>query len=536
MNTDELPYKVCILAAGRGTRMENLTKDIHKGLLPLNRVPIISHIINSFPKNVEFVVAVGYKKDIIKQYLKVAHSDRKITVVEVDNFEGSGSGPGYSMLQCKEHLQCPFILDTVDTIVLEKIPPPDHDWMGIAEIDPTETERYCTTRLEGDLIVRLDDKIKNQNRYAYIGLAGINNYKLFWDSLINNKYLVKNEYQVTNGFMSIINKRQMHPINFTWCDTGSEQNYLNTAAKFNKNFLHLEKTDEYIFFVNGLVIKYFSDKLMVSNRVKRTSVLAPFCPEITTVTENFYAYRFVEGTPLSKVLNDSLLIDFLNWSKDNFWIKKHITEAEKVKFKKACLDFYRTKTIERLNLFHQITKIVDREETINGYQIPKTSELLEKIDWDQLSDGIPVNFHGDYFIENIIYRDNSDLSKRFVLIDWRQSFGGIIDYGDIYYDLAKLNHGLKLSHEMIRKEMYDVIIDGDKITIQYGTYNNLVDSQILLKDFIKRNNYDFKKVEILTALIYLNIAALHSYPYNLLLYYLGKLYLYRVLSGDQNRT
>jgi hypothetical protein len=44
------------------------------------------------------------------------------------------------------------------------------------------------------------------------------------------------------------------------------------------------------------------------------------------------------------------------------------------------------------------------------------------------------------------------------------------------------------------------------------------------------NNYDPKKVKVLTALIYLNIAALHHYPYSLLLYGLGKKILKEELS------
>ncbi len=533
MNTKENDYKVCILAAGRGTRMENLTKELHKGLLPLDNKPILSHIIESFPEDVEIVMPVGYKKELIRQYVSVAYPNRKITLVEVDNFDGPGSGPGYSILQCREHLQCPFILDSIDTIVMEKVPPPDHDWFGIAEIDPMETERYCTARLEGDLVVRFDDKTKNSNRYAYIGLAGIHNYALFWESLTGNKYMIKNEYQVTNGFHGIVNRRQLHAISFTWFDTGSEQNYLATAEKFNKGFSSLEKTNECIFFVNGLVVKYFSDPTMVSDRVKRTKVLSEFCPEIVAVTENFYAYRFIDGVPLSKVTNDAIFSEFLEWSKEHFWQKKKLTPAKAEEFKAACRNFYRTKTLKRIESFYQITKLVDRPEKINGYNVPMLSELLNRVDWNNLSDGCPVNFHGDYFLENIILRSEQPKgAHKFVLIDWRQSFDGIIDYGDIYYDLAKINHGLRLSHEMIRKKMFDVIIDGDCITIEYGNYNYLTDCQQILRNFAESNSYDFRKIEILTALIYLNIASLHSYPYNMLLYYLGKLYLHRILSGD----
>ena len=46
----------------------------------------------------------------------------------------------------------------------------------------------------------------------------------------------------------------------------------------------------------------------------------------------------------------------------------------------------------------------------------------------------------------------------------------------------------------------------------------------------KKNNYSIKKVEILTALIYLNIAALHHYPYSIFLYYLGKFELTKAIN------
>ncbi len=537
-NREEFNYKVCILAAGRGTRMENLTRDLHKGLLPLNNKPILSHIIESFPKNIEIVMAVGYKKELIRQYVQVAHPDRKITMIDVDNFDGPGSGPGYSMMKCREHLQCPFILDSVDTLVMENIPAPDHDWMGISEIEPNESERYCTTRLEGDLVVRLDNKVKNNNQYAYIGLAGIHDYELFWESLTNNKYLIKDEYQVTNGFGGAVNRRKLHAIRFTWHDTGTEQNYLGVAEKFNQGFTPLEKTNECTFFVDGLVVKYFADPLAVTGRINRTKVLAQFCPEITAMTENFYAYKFVEGMTLSKAMNDIIFSEFLDWSKNHFWKKKELDAAQNAAFKKSCMAFYKEKTLKRIELFYERTRLIDRAEAINGYATPKLSELLAKVDWEKISDGVPVNFHGDYFIENIIYR-KPELRRGgngFVLIDWRQNFYDLVDYGDIYYDLAKLNHGIKFSHDLVRKGIFDVFIEGENITVQYANFNNLIDAQKLLGDFVRKNGYDQKKVDIITALIYLNIAPLHTHPYRLMLYYLGKLCLHQALSGDGHKN
>jgi hypothetical protein len=47
-----------------------------------------------------------------------------------------------------------------------------------------------------------------------------------------------------------------------------------------------------------------------------------------------------------------------------------------------------------------------------------------------------------------------------------------------------------------------------------------------------RHNFSLKKIRILTGLIYLNIAALHHYPYSLFLYALGKSMLKKELSAN----
>ena len=51
---------------------------------------------------------------------------------------------------------------------------------------------------------------------------------------------------------------------------------------------------------------------------------------------------------------------------------------------------------------------------------------------------------------------------------------------------------------------------------------SLVDCEAVLDEFLQAQGYDRKRVQMLTALIYLNIAALHHHPYSLLLYYLGR--------------
>jgi len=119
--------------------------------------------------------------------------------------------------------------------------------------------------------------------------------------------------------------------------------------------------------------------------------------------------------------------------------------------------------------------------------------------------------------------------KQFTLLDWRQDFGGNIFYGDIYYDLAKLMHGMIISHSIIKKNGFKILQRDKNKKISYSFYQQKL-NKIVLKEFEKwiiLNGYDLKKIRILTSLIFLNIAPLHHCPYSIFLYYLGKNLLYK---------
>lgn len=215
-------YKVCILAAGIGSRMEKFTKTFNKALIPLRGKPAICHIIEKFPNYIEIVIPVGYKKETVIDYLKHAYPDRKITFIEVDKYTGRGAGPGYSLLQCKNHLQCPFIFFSADTLVKESIPLPSENWFGLAKVN--DTSRFCSAKTDGERIIRIDDKIKTDNKFAFIGLAGVNDFQYFWHALETNRNLISEELQVSNGFISLLEKDLKAKI-FTWFDTGTLKAY-----------------------------------------------------------------------------------------------------------------------------------------------------------------------------------------------------------------------------------------------------------------------------------------------------------------------
>ena len=129
----------------------------------------------------------------------------------------------------------------------------------------------------------------------------------------------------------------------------------------------------------------------------------------------------------------------------------------------------------------------------------------------------PGRFHGDFHFENIIYSENND----FIFIDWRQDFAGDLSVGDIYYDLAKLMHGLLVSHNMIVQNHFSVEWSSDTAVFDIHRKQSLVECEEYFVSWLSANSFDVQKVYVLTALIFLNIAALHHHPYSNFLYCIG---------------
>ena len=162
-------YKVCIVAAGTGTRSRSVG-GLHKALLPIENRPVISHILDQFDERIEIVIAVGYEANQIKSYLNEVYSDRKITYVDVDNYDGPGSGPGYSLLCCEDKLQHPFVYTAVDTIVEELKDSENRNyeegsdniftflgenWIGASDVRVEESLNYCLVKGKDDYLVDL---------------------------------------------------------------------------------------------------------------------------------------------------------------------------------------------------------------------------------------------------------------------------------------------------------------------------------------------------------------------------------------------
>lgn len=331
------------------------------------------------------------------------------------------------------------------------------------------------------------------------------------EQIIYSKYKDPSDVHVINKMVKNFNFKTFEIDNINWFDIGNSSELSRTRKYFHSGIEILDKKDETIFFIDNYVIKFFANDKINNNRVKRSFKLGNLVPNIVDYSKNFYKYEKVEGNLFSKSVTNSKFKNFLEWSNINLWNHK-----EKLNFKEICNDFYIKKTKKRIKQY--LKSDIDKEELINGELIPSIYELINKIDSDWLCDGIPSQFHGDFILDNIIETDG-----KFTLIDWRQDFAGELDIGDIYYDLAKLNHNLTVNHDIVNNKLYNYSTKNCFIMIN----SKLSECKEELYLFIKKNGYDLRKVEMLTALIWLNMSPLHEHPFNKFLFTFGKYNLFK---------
>ncbi len=99
--------KIVILAAGKGTRMNDLTVDTPKPLLKYKDKNLLEHKLDTLPNSTtEIVFVIGYLGDQIKNYFGDSYKGIPIRYIEQKEMKGTAD----ALRQCKEHLNEPFIV------------------------------------------------------------------------------------------------------------------------------------------------------------------------------------------------------------------------------------------------------------------------------------------------------------------------------------------------------------------------------------------------------------------------------------------
>lgn len=492
---------VVLLTAGIGSRMGKYASVTNKTLLPIRDKAIISHIIEQFPSDTRFIVAGGYKKELVLSYLLLAHPKTNFSFVEVSNFDGPGSGPAHSLSCCKQYINGPFLLIACDAH-FEKLNeiPTDKNYVGVAPVNPLDSPAYCNVELDGTRIRSIVDKRHCTSGLAVSGAFYIKDTETFWNGLSG--------IELSSGW----NANEVHAFEIPWVDLG-------TYDKYQKFYLEnspydFSKTDEFLYIVNGRVIKWFKDRQIAFNRVQRADGWDMFPHIDYSDAYGFYSYKFVPGKTLYAHVTPDIFEDFMQWMAFNMWSNY---DPKKCLTSEMCVDFYHTKTMKRLAAFREKYPDFD-PKVINGKEMKIDMDNgLQLVEWDAIFNRDlqqrTAFIHGDLQFDNILHD-----GEKFKLLDWRQDFAGNLEIGDVYYDIAKLLGGMIIHYDLIKAnafeyhEMYGGSVVNFSMTEHEG-YEPLRDKlQHMLPDMI---------IEQIVTLIFLNMAPLHSAPFDKLLYCLA---------------
>lgn len=102
-----------ILAAGRGTRMKELTEHTSKPMLTICGKNLIQYKLEILPKEVEdIIIVVGYQKEVTISEIGYEYEGKKIQYVTQDTLDGTGG----ALWRCKDILHDKFLVLMGDDI------------------------------------------------------------------------------------------------------------------------------------------------------------------------------------------------------------------------------------------------------------------------------------------------------------------------------------------------------------------------------------------------------------------------------------
>ncbi|UCG53128.1 MAG: NTP transferase domain-containing protein [Candidatus Latescibacterota bacterium] len=227
--------KAVIPAAGVGTRLRPHTYTLPKALLYVAGKPIISHILDEVRElDVSGVVLiVGYKGELIEEYVSQAYRDLKIDFVY--QRERLGIGHAVHMTRAVADVGEPLLIILGDTILktdLTQVAGNTVNVLGVKEVE--DPRRFGVCELRNGKIVRLVEKPKDPpGNLAVVGLYHIVDSSLLFEVLQQQQdQNIRNhgEYQITDALQMMIDRgAEFAPFEIgEWFDCGKPEALLET--------------------------------------------------------------------------------------------------------------------------------------------------------------------------------------------------------------------------------------------------------------------------------------------------------------------
>lgn len=168
-----------ILAAGMGTRLMPLTKDIPKPLLEIDDISLLERMmINCISSDVEeFIIVLGYKKERVIEKIESLKSKYPVKISTVENKRYSKTNTSCSVSLATKQLDDDVLIINGDNVVDEGI------ISGLLEIKETAlvvdnykqlNEESFKLRIENDVIIEIGKGINTDTSSGeFIGISKV---------------------------------------------------------------------------------------------------------------------------------------------------------------------------------------------------------------------------------------------------------------------------------------------------------------------------------------------------------------------------
>ena len=480
---------IIVQAGGKGTRLEYLTENKPKALVPVENLPMLFHLFRKFPEK-RYVIIADYKKDVLRKYL-AAFADVKYQIVDAN-----GTGTCGGIRQALELIPSnePFMLMWSDLILPKDFSLPEdylecrkarNNYVGISQ---TFSCRWS-----------FEDGLFKEEKSVENGVAG---FFLFKDKEQINDVPESGELvrwlsgrDITFNTIGLAGTREF----------GLLEEYKKIAAPkyrpFNKitvegEVLTKEPVDE-----QG--IKLAKRETAWYEKAKLLNILnIPELPKIYKTSplqmeyihgRNIYDcdFSYEEKKKILKTWIDALNVVHGSGTcpTDTFSIQ----------------EAYFNKTMMRLSQIQNMLPFgTDETIVVNGKRCRNVfyhiRELEEKLDALKTNCKEFAFIHGDCTFSNLMVReDNSP-----VFIDPRGYFGYTELYGDVRYDWAKLYYSIVGNYDQFNLKRFRLHIHNNKeVGVELDIESNHWED--LEKDFFEYTGANEYEIKLLHAVIWLSL-------------------------------
>lgn len=501
---------IIVQAGGKGSRLETLTVNKPKALVPVNNKPMIFHLFQKYPA-AHFKIIADYKKDVIKKYLNL-YANVDFEIIETDK-KGTCAGIADCLAKIPENT--PFMLIWCDLILSNVVGIPEkitENYLGISKDfvcrwsykDNVFTEiPSLENGVAGLFIFKNKNEIKNiPTEGEFVRYLSVKNIKFEKLSMHGGLEIGT----MLSYFQNELNKPKCRPFNKIEFKDDIVLKYpLTTQGQ------KLAK-DEIAWYKKALELKYknipkiYSYDSLIMERIKGQSV---------------YEYAF-----LTKGFKTAILFEIVKALKD-----LHNVSAPIPANINDCENTYILKTFDRLSNVQDLVPFAeDKFIIINGKKCANIFFVKEKI-IQKIRKMYPSKFyfiHGDCTFHNIIIQTNG---VKPVLIDPRGYFGSTKYYGDVDYDWAKLYYSVVGDYDQFNRKNFSLEIKEHEVELEIVSNNwkNVED------DFFKYTGADKRKIKLLHALIWLSLTTYAWEDYDAICgaFYKGSLELQEYLEDDE---